>query len=45
MKFEIDQIIRVNSKFLEEYDLLSDKKDKNKGPFKNRKDIFRTNLK
>jgi len=40
MKFAVDQIIKINSKFLEDYDLLSDKKDRNKGPFKNRKDVF-----
>ena len=35
-----DLIVRINKSYLEDYDLLSDRKDKKRSPFQIRKDVF-----
>ena len=35
-----DLIVRINKSYLEDYDLLSDKRDKKRSPFQIRKDVF-----
>ena len=35
-----DLIVKINKSYLEDYDLLSDRKDKKRSPFQIRKDVF-----